>query len=64
MRIWMLAAVLLAALPIAGAAGAKKQCKSLCSSQYQLCLNRATTKKARGVCKVEHRSCNGSCTGK
>jgi hypothetical protein len=60
---FVIAAVLIlgVGLPAAEAAGDKGACKSRCDTNYQFCVNRATTKQARKSCKVDRKTCKATC---
>jgi hypothetical protein len=53
--------LLLAAAPAAEPMSAKGKCRSRCQVQYQACLKRTTTQKGRAQCKVERKTCKGTC---
>ena len=60
---FVMAGLLVAAsLPLVGAPNQKKQCKSACDVQYNLCLKRSPTKAARKNCLVARRNCSKGCT--
>jgi|HubBroStandDraft_6_1064221.scaffolds.fasta_scaffold93738_3 hypothetical protein len=61
MRFLIAALVLLTAAPAVDATSVKAQCKNRCQVNYKFCLNRATTKKGKAQCKVERKSCHGTC---
>jgi len=61
MRLILAALVVCIALPEADGAGNKAQCKNRCDSNYQFCLNRATTKAARKSCKADRKLCYSTC---
>jgi hypothetical protein len=42
----------------------KAQCKDRCSVNYSACLKRALTAKGREGCRLERKSCKGSCNTK
>lgn len=39
----------------------KGVCKDRCGSNYQFCMNRATTKQAKKSCKADLKTCRHSC---
>lgn len=57
--------VFLLAVPAvqAGTAPPKSQCRSTCSSTYNLCMKRSNTKVARKACKTQHKACKKGCRG-
>jgi len=61
MRLFIATLILAVAGPAAQATSHKGQCKNRCDSNYQFCMNRATTKQARKSCKVDRKNCKGSC---
>jgi hypothetical protein len=60
MRLLIPALILAVSMP-AFAASKKGQCKNRCDSNYQFCLNRATTKQAKKSCKTDRKNCKGTC---
>jgi hypothetical protein len=60
MRLTVAALILTIATP-AFAASRKSQCKSRCDSNYQFCMNRATTKQSKKSCKADRKSCKSVC---
>ena len=61
MRILLAAAIVLLASPFGEAKSPKSQCRDRCYVQYELCQKRSTTSKGRSACKVDLRTCRGSC---
>ncbi len=61
MRLAIALLILALAAPSAHAASKKAQCKKRCDSNYDFCMNRATTKQAKKSCKADHKSCRGTC---
>jgi len=61
MRLTIAALILALAAPAVDAASSKAQCKNRCDSNYQFCMNRATTKNAKKSCKQDRKTCKGSC---
>jgi hypothetical protein len=55
------AMLLLVAAPAAEPSSPKSQCKSRCSVMYSACLKRTSTAKGRAQCKLETKSCKGTC---
>jgi hypothetical protein len=39
----------------------KGDCKDRCQTNYNFCLTRAVTKKAKSLCKTERKSCKKGC---
>ena len=63
---FLMATMLISALlvPANAASGARDQCNSRCSLEYQTCLKRARGKQARKSCTVFRRTCRGGCSGR
>lgn len=61
MRYLIAALVLFVAVPAGEATSTKSTCKSRCQVQYEFCLKRATTDRGKKLCKVERKSCKGTC---
>ena len=61
MRLVIAILILAVAGPAAQAKSNKRQCKNRCDSNYQFCINRATTKQARKSCKADRKTCKSSC---
>jgi hypothetical protein len=61
---FLIAGLLLASyLPLAGAPTQKAQCKTRCSTEYDFCVKRSTTKQARKACSVYRKNCKNGCVG-
>ena len=63
MRFLITGLILMLGAPASEAADRKAQCKNLCNTQYQFCLNRSRTKQARKSCKTLRGACKGQCRG-
>jgi hypothetical protein len=61
MRFLIAALILAVAAPGLHATSSKSQCKTRCDSNYQFCMNRATTKQAKKSCKADRKTCKGNC---
>jgi hypothetical protein len=63
---FLMATILITALlvPANAASGARDQCNSRCSLEYQTCLKRARGKQARKNCTVFRRTCRIGCSGR
>ena len=53
--------LLVAAVPASEAKSARAQCRDHAQSEYNFCLKRSTTKRARAQCKVEVKHSKGQC---
>jgi hypothetical protein len=62
----LLVSALVSALlvPANAASGARDQCNSRCSLEYQTCLKRAHGKAARKSCTVSRKTCKHGCSGR
>jgi hypothetical protein len=62
MRYLIAAVVFFAAIPAGEATPpSKAQCKSRCQTQYEFCLKRSLTKRAKASCKLDRNRCHGTC---
>ena len=61
MRFVMAGLLVAASLPLVGAPPQKRQCKSACDAQYDLCLKRSLTKPARKNCTAARKNCKSGC---
>jgi hypothetical protein len=66
MRALLAVLILSVALPAYGAdkKSPKAACSTRCSSNYQFCLNRSTTKNGKKSCKADHKTCKKQCGGR
>ncbi len=63
---FLMATLLVSALlvPANTASGARDQCNSRCSLEYQTCLKRAHGKAARKSCAVFRKTCKHGCSNR
>jgi hypothetical protein len=59
MRIYFLVAIVAFTLPLVGAS--KRQCRSACDRDYDLCVKRAANKAGRKTCAVFRKTCKRGC---
>ncbi len=60
--LFLTAALLLGgALPLAEAAGPKRNCGNRCELDYETCLKSAQNRSARKSCKASHKLCKRVC---
>jgi len=62
MRVLLLAAALLLAIPSAQASTPQSRCKGQCKSAYGFCMKNARTKAAKKACKASRKTCKQGCS--
>ena len=60
---YLIAAVLIGFMAphVSEAQNTKAACSTRCQTNYNFCVSRAITKKARNLCKAERKSCHRGC---
>jgi hypothetical protein len=64
MRLLASMLLLAASLPVAGGSNRPPDCRDRCDQDYNLCLKRSTSKKAKKTCNVMRKTCKHLCPGR